>query len=163
VSEAAENKLIFGGCVRGHRKLAYSRRPSYADKNINLFSAARVGPPKMSVVVVVSWGTRQSGAAPDRHCSLSGAPSSATLTLRELSAQCSRCRRPLESTVALPSRCSTGTLDSPVNYSRAASEKPEGEEFRMYGPWCTGHCPVAHRTVRCVRPGFSSVSFAPFF
>jgi hypothetical protein len=20
-------------------------------------------------------------------------------------------------------------------------------------PWCTGHCPVAHRTVRCARPG----------
>jgi hypothetical protein len=29
--------------------------------------------------------------------------------------------------------------------------------------WRTGHCPVAHRTVRCARPGFSSVSFAPFF
>jgi hypothetical protein len=25
-----------------------------------------------------------------------------------------------------------------VNYSGAASEKPEGEEFRLYGPWCTG-------------------------
>jgi hypothetical protein len=68
------------------------------------------------------------------------------------------------------SRCSgwrTGqsgaTPDSPVNYSRVASEKPEAVEFRLYGPWCTGHCSVAHRTVRYARPGQSSISFAPFF
>jgi hypothetical protein len=68
------------------------------------------------------------------------------------------------------SRCSAwctgqsdGTPDSPVNYSGAASEKPEGEEFSLYGPWFTGHCPVAHRTVRCARPEFSSVSFSPLF
>jgi hypothetical protein len=52
------------------------------------------------------------------------------------------------------SRCSawrTGqsgaTLDSPANYSGAAFEKPEAEEFGVYGPWCTGHCLVAHRTL----------------
>jgi hypothetical protein len=28
--------------------------------------------------------------------------------------------------------------DSPVNYSRATLQKPEGEEFSLYGPWCTG-------------------------
>jgi hypothetical protein len=50
-----------------------------------------------------------------------------------------------------------------VNYSGAAPEKPEGEEFSLYGPWCTGQYPVAHRTVQCARPEFSSVSFAPFF
>jgi hypothetical protein len=68
------------------------------------------------------------------------------------------------------SRCSAwctgqsgGTTDSPVNYSGAASEKPEAEEFGVYGPWCTGHCLVAHRTVQCARPGYASVSFAPFF
>jgi hypothetical protein len=48
----------------------------------------------------------------------------------------------MQSTVALASRCSAGTPDSPVNYSGAASEKPEAEEFGVYGPWCTGHCPV---------------------
>jgi hypothetical protein len=69
---------------------------------------------------------------------MSGAPSGASLTLRELSAHCSRCRRPLESTVALGSRCSAGTPDSPVNYSGAALQKPEGEEFSLYGPWGTG-------------------------
>jgi hypothetical protein len=25
-----------------------------------------------------------------------------------------------------------------VNYSGASPEKPEGEEFRLYGPWHTG-------------------------
>jgi hypothetical protein len=69
----------------------------------------------------------------------------------------------LQTTVALLVVAPLGAPDSPVNYSGAAPEKPEGEEFRLYGPWCTGHCPVAHRTVRCARPGLSSVSFAPFF
>jgi hypothetical protein len=32
----------------------------------------------------------------------------------------------------------------------------------MYGPWCTGHCPVVHRTVWCARSGQPSVSFAHF-
>jgi hypothetical protein len=86
----------------------------------------------------------------------------AALTLRELSVHCSFCRRPLESTVALPSSCFAGALDSPVNYSGARPLKPEGEEFEVDQPWCTGHSPVAHRTVRCARPGFSSVSFCSF-
>jgi hypothetical protein len=42
-----------------------------------------------TVGALTSWCTGQSGAAPDRHCSLSGAPSGAALTLRELSAHCS--------------------------------------------------------------------------
>jgi hypothetical protein len=68
---------------------------------------------------------------------------------------------------ARTSRCSPGTPDSPVwhrtlsgaspdspmNYSGAASWFPEGGEFQHRVPWCTGHCPVAHRTVRCARPG----------
>jgi hypothetical protein len=58
---------------------------------------------------------------------------------------------------------SGGTPDSPVNYSGVGLEKPEGEEFKVDPPWCTGHYPVAHRTVRCAILGFSSVSFVPFF
>jgi hypothetical protein len=69
----------------------------------------------------------------------------------------------LQSTVALASRCSAGALDSPVNYSGAALLKLEGGKFEVDRPWCTGHCPVAHRTVWCARPRFSSVSFAPLF
>jgi hypothetical protein len=84
-----------------------------------------------TVGALTSWGTGQSSAAPDRHYLLSGAPSGAALTLRELSAHCSRCKRPLESTVALASRCFGGTLDSPVNYSEAALPKPEGGKFEV--------------------------------
>jgi hypothetical protein len=58
----------------------------------------------------------------------------------------------LQSTVAWRSRCSAGAPDSPVNYSGAHSEKPESGQFTLVRTWCTGHCPVAHRTVRCARP-----------
>jgi hypothetical protein len=101
-------------------------------------------------------GTGQSGAAPDRHYSLSGAPSGgcsdSARTVRTLCVV----RRPLEPTVALASHCSTGTPDSPVNYSGARPQKPEGEELESIARG-------APDTVRCARPGFSSVSFAPFF
>jgi hypothetical protein len=66
------------------------------------------------------------------------------------------CSRPLELTVALDSRCSGGTPDSPVNYSGATLQKPKGEEFESIALG-------APDTIWCARPGFSSVSFAPFF
>jgi hypothetical protein len=90
-----------------------------------------------TVGALTAWGTGQSGAAPDSHCSLSGVPSGVALTLRELSTHCSLISRPLESTVVLASRCSACTLDSPVNYSGAWIQKPEGEEFEVDPPWCT--------------------------
>jgi hypothetical protein len=55
-----------------------------------------------TVGALTSWGTGQSGA-----------PSGAALTLRELF---TFCRRPLELTVALDSRCSAVTPDSPVTH-----------------------------------------------
>jgi hypothetical protein len=116
-----------------------------------------------TVGALTARATGQSGVAPDSYCSLAGAPSSAALTLRELSAHYVVVSRPLESTVALLSRCSAGTPDSPVIYSGARTQKPKGEEFEVDSPWCTEHSLVAHRTVRCARPRFSSVSFAPFF
>jgi hypothetical protein len=68
------------------------------------------------------------------------------------------------------SRCSawqTGqsgvTPDSPVNYSGVAFPETRRWRVRVDPPGCTGHCPVAHRTVRCARPGQPSISFAPFF
>jgi hypothetical protein len=135
----------------GHCQVCQPRHPTVRVMTISTIGA------------LTTWGTGQSSAAPDRHCSLSGAPSGAALTLRELFAHCStfvgvRWSRPLRW-----SRCSAGTPDSLVNYSGAAVKKLEGEEFSLYGPWGTGQCPVAHRTVRCARTGFSSVSFAPFF
>jgi hypothetical protein len=66
-----------------------------------------------TVGALTAWGTGQSGAAPDSHYSLSGAPAGTALTLRELSAHYSVVSRPLELTVALGSRCSAGTPDSP--------------------------------------------------
>jgi hypothetical protein len=48
-----------------------------------------------------------------------------------------------------------------VNYSGVRPEKPEGGELDTVRSWCTGHCPVAHRTVRCARPGHTSISYAP--
>jgi hypothetical protein len=73
----------------------------------------------------------------------------------------------LQTTVGACSRCSawhTGqagaTSDSPVNYSRVVPRIPEAEQFIVILPgapdsvrWCTGYYPMAHRTVRCTRPG----------
>ena len=47
-------------------------------------------------------------------------------------------------------RLSKGAPDSPVNYSGAPSDFPEGEEFSF-------KCPGAPDTVRCARPGQPSV------
>jgi hypothetical protein len=73
-----------------------------------------------TVGALTSGGTGQSGAAPDRHCSLSGAPSGAALTLRELSTHCSRHCSLLQTTVGAVAVAPLGTPDSPVNYSGAA-------------------------------------------
>jgi hypothetical protein len=80
--------------------------------------------------------------APDRYCSLSGAPLATALTSARTALHCSRSQRLLQSTVARRSRCSAGAPDSLVNYSRARPEKPEGGEFGVVRSWCTGHCPV---------------------
>jgi hypothetical protein len=98
----------------------------------------------------VFWATGQFGGAPDRHCSLSGAPSGAHYSTFN-----AFYRRPL----ARSSRCPAGTPDSPVrhrtlfgatpdspvNYSGAASRIPEGEQFGVGVPgapdtvrWHTG-------------------------
>jgi hypothetical protein len=66
----------------------------------------------------------------DRHCSLSSAPLTSTLTS---AVNCSAVRGTVQSTVAPKSYCSAGahgqfggTLDSPVNYSGVTLEKLEG-------------------------------------
>ena len=73
---------------------------------------------------------------------------SMALTLRTLFL----CERLLQSTVARVSRCSAGAPDSPVNYNRVCMQKPESGWLDSVRSWCIGHCPVAHRTVRCARP-----------
>jgi hypothetical protein len=61
-------------CATGHCTVRQPRHPT-----IRVLTVSTVG-------ALTAWATRQSGAAPDSHCSLSGAPSCVALTLRELSA-----------------------------------------------------------------------------
>jgi hypothetical protein len=82
---------------------------------------------------------------------------SAALTLHALFL----CQRLLQSTVTRVNRCSAGTPDSPVNYSGVRLVKPESGWFNPVRTWCTGHCLVAHRTVRCARPLHTWFLFAP--
>jgi hypothetical protein len=126
-----------------------------------------------SLEALSSSGTGQFGATPDRYCSLSGATLMGGSTLPRSVAHCSS-----ESSAFAVDRCakepllrwctgqSGGTPDSPVNYSGACPEKPEGGEFGVVRSWCTGHCPVPYRTVRCARPGHTRFlvpfEFEPF-
>jgi hypothetical protein len=48
-----------------------------------------------------------------------------------------------------------------VNYSGAALQKTEGEEFSLYGPWCTEHSPV--RQTRVLFGFFCSFLLNPNF
>jgi hypothetical protein len=109
------------------------------------------------------WATGQSGGAPDSHYSLFGAPSGAALTSARAGTHCSlllfRCRRPL----ALCSRYSAGTPDSPVNYSGVAPRIPEGGKFGVGFPgaldtvrWHTGQSGAPDQG--CLR-----FDFAPLF
>jgi hypothetical protein len=70
-------------CATGHCPV---RQPRH--QTVGVLTVSTVG-------ALTSWGIGQSGAAPDRYCSLTGAPSGAALTLRELSAHCSVVSRPL--------------------------------------------------------------------
>jgi hypothetical protein len=53
-------------------------------------------------------------------------------------------------------RCYTGqsgaTLDSPVNYSGVAFPETRRWRVQVDPPWCTGHCPVVHRTLSGATP-----------
>jgi hypothetical protein len=105
----------------------------------------------LTVGALSSGGTGQSGTAPDRYCALSGALWQLMWLLRELSVHWSsggnRCSRPLRWLAVAPlvhrtvwwlTGQSGGSPDSPVNYSGARPHKPEGEEFGLVRPWCTG-------------------------
>jgi hypothetical protein len=76
--------------------------------------------------------------APDMYCSLSGAPLATALTSACTVLHCSRSQLLLQSTVARRSCCSAGAPDSPVNFSGARLEKPEGGEFGVVRSWHTG-------------------------
>jgi hypothetical protein len=85
-----------------------------------------------------------SGGAPDRSCRLSGAPTARPLSSARVGAHLMR----LQSTVArevvvapLAHRTVRCAPDSPMNYSGAPSDFPEGSEFSF-------ECPGAPDTVR---------------
>jgi hypothetical protein len=99
----------------GHCPVRQPRHPT-----VRVLTVSTVG-------ALTDWGTGQSGAAPDSHCSLSGAPYGAALTLSALSAHCSRSLFTFADDRWCSSYCSawhTGqfgaTPDSPVNYSGVA-------------------------------------------
>jgi hypothetical protein len=103
----------------------------------------------LTVGALTSCRTGQSGAAPDRSCSLSGAPLTPTLTsARTIHALFTL----LQTTVALIAVAPLGAPDSPVNYSGAALQKPEGGKFEGVWPWapdtvrwCTGQSGVPYQ------------------
>jgi hypothetical protein len=104
----------------------------------------------------VRWCTGQSGGASDRSCSLSGAPSGACsdFYMRSRTVHCSYLQTTVGAVVVAPA----GTPDSLVNYSGEQFPETRRWQVQSLSPWCTGHCPVAHRTVRCARPGQTLVS-----
>jgi hypothetical protein len=87
-------------CAIGHCPV---RQPHH--QTVRVLTVSTVG-------ALTSWGTGQSGAAPDMHCSLSGALSGAALTLRELSAHCSL----LQTTVGAVAVAPLGAPDSSVQH-----------------------------------------------
>jgi hypothetical protein len=118
-----------------------------------------------TIGALIDWGTGQSGAAPDSHCSLSGAPSGAALTLRALSAHCSCSLFTFADDRWRSSRCSawhtgqsSATPESPMNYSGVALQKPEAEQFRVDLPGAPDS-PV--RQTRAAFGWFSSFLFEP--
>jgi hypothetical protein len=115
----------------------------------------------------VGWCTGQSGAPPDRSCSMSGAWS---LSKTGSADRWSNSRlgspdSPVHQLSVGPSHASpanravdrwlTGQSgappDSPVNYSRTSPNFSRERSVHRSSVWRTGHCPVHHRIVRCAR------------
>jgi hypothetical protein len=120
----------------------------------------------------VGWCTGQSGAPPDSNCSCpvrDCLPKQAQSTIAALGPLAHRtvwcplptigattCRAKIaRPTVGAGDRWLTGQSgappDSPVNYSRTPLIFSRERPFNRRPAWCTEHCPVHHRTVRCAR------------
>jgi hypothetical protein len=99
-----------------------------------------------------SSGTEQSGTAPDRHYSLSGAPLTAALLYRALLRTVHLILQLLQSTIARRSHCSTGAPDSPMAHrtfrwiiAECGLRNPRVASLELYSPsapdivrWHTG-------------------------
>jgi hypothetical protein len=75
--------------------------------------------------------------------------------------------RLLQTTVGVVSRCSAGTPDSPVNYSRVAPRKPEASKLELIHPcapdtarWHTGQSGAPDQG--CLRLSFAPFNLNPF-
>jgi hypothetical protein len=82
-----------------------------------------------------SCGTGHSDVAPDKSCSLSGAPLTSVLTSV---AHCSAVKGTVAVDHCAGSHYSGGTPDSPVNYGGERLKKPESGQFILVRSWCTG-------------------------
>jgi hypothetical protein len=105
LSMGASDSLVRHRTVRCATRHCLVRQPRYP--TVRVLTVSTVGS-------LTSWGTGQSGAAPDKHCSLSGAPCGSALTMRELSAHCSHHYSFLQTTVGVVAVALLGTPDSPV-------------------------------------------------
>jgi hypothetical protein len=143
----------WGGCLSMGAPDSPVRQPHHP--TVRVLTVSTVG-------ALTDWGTGQSSATSDSHCSLSGAPSGAALTLCALSAHCSRHCSLLQTTVCTVAIAPHGTPNSPVNYSGVALQNPKLSSSELIS-LVHRTLPVAHWTVRCARPGQPSVGFAPFF
>jgi hypothetical protein len=120
----------------------------------------------------VGWRTEQSGAPPDRHCSVSGAdcfPKLAQPTVEDLEPLAHRTLSGAHWTVRCPhmtvdsatchawiarrslARPKVGSPDSPVNFSCMPPTNSRERPVDQTPAWRTRHCPVHHRTVRCTQ------------
>jgi hypothetical protein len=108
----------------------------------------------------VGWRTGQSGVPPDRHCSVSGAdcfPKLVKPIVEDLEPLAHRTVRCPHQTVgsatrhARIARPTVGSPDSPVNFSRTPPMNSREWPVDQTPAWCTEHCPVHHRTVRCTQ------------
>jgi hypothetical protein len=88
---------------------------------------------RSTIGALTSGGTGQSGAAPDRHCSLSGAPLTSALTS---AAYCSAVRGTVQSTIAQRSCCSAGAPDTNVGhlFSNVVYQEQGNTNVNYYRP-----------------------------
>jgi hypothetical protein len=113
-------------CATGHCSVRKPRQPAVSVRPLELWLVGPLGCPVVHRTGPVDCSVRQ-------------------LRVLWLCAHCSALNAVAVDRCARISRCSAGTPDSPVNYSGAPLEIPEGEEFSLECPsapdtvrWCTG-------------------------
>jgi hypothetical protein len=134
---------VGGGCCRwAHRTI---RCASHVTQPLGFWSF-------WPLEALSSSGTGQSGAASDRHCSVSGAPLTGGSGSARTVLHCSSDLQLLQATVTWSSRCSAVTPNSPVAHqtvwwiiAERALRNPRVASLRLYGPgapdtvrWHTG-------------------------